>query len=104
MRHMTSVLLDSGKKLHFVQRQHESQPEFDGRVLCEIEEAITGERKNAPEGTRWAEWHHHGHALRRFLSNGLGVVYESTGEQYQNRKRRVPGLYNEAEAAAALRG
>ena len=97
------MLLADGRKLHFTQGKHESKHEFWGLTLCRIEEEITGQRKNAPEGTRWAEWDHYGHPLRRFHANGLGVVYESTGEPYTNRKRRIPGLYDEVEAVAAIK-
>lgn len=99
MRHETSVLTSRGR-LHFTQREHESQAEFDGRVLCEIEDALGGHP--TPAGTRWARWDHHGHPLRRFHANGLGSVVESTGNAYTNRTRRIPGLYNEAEARKAI--
>lgn len=92
-----SALLPSGMHLHFTQKRHESGPEFDGRVQLAIENALGG--LPLTEGTRWAQWNHNSpHALRCFHTNGLGVVYESTGERYQNRKRRIPGLYDQGEA------
>ena len=102
MRHEISVLLADGQKLHFTQREHESKAEFDGLVLCRIEEAITGERKTPPKGTRWVEWWHHGHPIRSYYPTGLGTLYESTGEPYVNRRKRIPGLYSEDEARAVL--
>ena len=107
MRHMTSVLLPSGETRYYVQRAHESQAEFDGRVLCTIEETIlAGAPRPTPAGTRWVEWWHYGHAVREFMSNGLGNLRESTGERYQHRTRLLPGLYDlkQARAALGLRG
>ncbi len=103
MRQETSVLLADGRELHFTQREHESSAEFDGLVLCEIEDAIlAGADRPVPEGTRWVEWHHRGHPLRSFRTGGLGILYESTGNEYQDRKRRIPGLYDLHEARVAL--
>lgn len=101
MRHMTSVLT-SKWQLHFIQQEGESQPEFDGRVLCAIEEAITETRGPTPAGTRWVEWWHYGHAVREFMANGLGNLRESTGERYQNRTLLLPGLYDLGRARAVL--
>jgi hypothetical protein len=103
MKQETSVLLADGRKLHFTQQVGESGPEFDGRVLYDIEAAILeGADRPVREGTRWAQWDHRGHPIRRFYAGQLGVIYESTGEPYANRKRRVPGLYNYDEACEAL--
>ncbi len=103
-RHETSVLLADERELHFTQREHESSAEFDGRVLCEIEDAIlAGDvRLLVPAGTRWVEWHHRGHPLRAFHAGTLGTLYEATGKAFQGRKKRIPGLYDLHEARVAL--
>jgi len=99
-----SVLLPDGRQLWFGRYQHDSQAEFDGWLLCKIEELITGKRLTVPpKGTRWAEWHNTGGRCRCFMTNSLGTVYEHTGEQYVDRYKRVPGLFSLDEARAALR-
>jgi hypothetical protein len=105
-----SVLLPGGKKtLHLVQlAEGESRDEFRGRALCAIEARIRKEQgieraEPIPAGTCWALWEHDGHPIRHFWTNGLGSLVESTGEQYANRTRRIPGLYNEEEARKVLK-
>jgi hypothetical protein len=91
----TIILLPNGRKRSLRRLAHESRDEYSGRKLCQVEEWINdGKRGPAPKGTRWAEWDNH--------VSGLGVVYESTGNPYQDRKVRVPGLYSEAEARAIV--
>lgn len=90
--------------MNFVRAQHESDPEFYGRVLCHIEERITGARGPTPKGTRWVEWHHTGHACGRFHVGGISMARESTGQPYTNRTITHPGVYDEDRAKRFLAG
>ena len=104
-RQETSVLLPIGRRrrLSFTQRAHESGAEFDGRVLCAIEDRIRANGGQLAPGLRWAEWHHTGHPLRRFHANGLGSVREHTGNRYADRTVIIPGLYDLETAKLAIR-
>lgn len=103
MKHSISVLLADGRRLNYTQREGDSADEFRAWVQCAIEDKITGKRGAVvPAGVRWAEWDHYGHPLRKFWSNGLGTVLESTGNQYVDRRVRVPGFYDINAAARAI--
>lgn len=104
MTYYVCVLFPSGQRKAFRQlAEGESRDEFGGRLLCEIEEIITGKRlANVPKGVRWAEWHHEG-SYAGYHTNGLGTLVESTGEGPSGRTKRIGGLYSEKTAAAAMR-
>lgn len=98
LRHSQSILLPDGRTLYLQQlAEGESKDEFEGRALCEVENAVGKVR-----GTRWVRWDHYGHPLGSFNADSFGVLLEHTGEPYANRTRRLPGLFNEDEARRAL--
>ena len=99
-----SVLLASGRTLHVTQGAHESRDEFRGRALCAVEDWIKMELQKdvIPAGVRFARWEHSGHSLRRFWTNGLGEIIETTGEPYANRTKCVRSLVDGNEARKDL--
>jgi len=103
LRYETSALLADGRCLFYTQQEHESTAEFQGRLLCLIEDAILdGANRPVPAGTKWVEWTSHGSPLYRFHAGGLGFLKESTGAQFEDRVRHLPGLLNLDEAKKAL--
>jgi hypothetical protein len=94
-------LLPSGEKLCFTQAKHESRPEFRGRLLCCIEDKIG---RPVPAGTLWAEWDSEGHPLRKYYTHGLGCIYRHTGNLFEHRRERVPGLFSEERAKEYMNG
>jgi len=99
-----SILVSDGRRAHLCQHEGESPAEFQGRALCYIEEAIMGRRGSAtPAGTRWFRWDWDGENLGTFTTHGGGVLIQSTGEPYQNRTIRVPGLFSLEKALKHLK-
>lgn len=92
-RASVSVLTSGGVRLHYVQRDGESVNEFLGRYRCQIEDHLFGARGIPQKGTRWAEWDHSGHPLRKFWASGYGVILEHTGNRYQDRTIALQGGY-----------
>lgn len=99
-----SILLATGRRLHYRRGAHESEAEFSGRLLCAIEEKITGKRGPTPKGTRWVEWHHTGHHLDTFHVGGIAMARESTGNPYQDRTILLPGAFHDLASARKLLG
>lgn len=101
-----SILLPGKHKLHLYKKSWETNDEFQGRALCEIEQRITGLRGGSPPaGTEWFRWDWEGYGeMRSFLTHGGGVLIQSTGEPYQNRTIRLPGAYTLKEALRYLKG
>ena len=99
-----SILLSDGRKLHIYQGSWESEDEFRGRALCEIEQRITGLRVGpTPAGTQWFRWDWEGFGrMDSFVTHSGGVLIQSTGEPYQNRTVRVPGAFTLEEALRYL--
>jgi len=101
----TTVMFPGGTVHRTWQHEHENVPEYQGRLLCWIEDSLSGKRLTPPApGTRWVEWEITGHQLGKPHMNGLGVCYEHTGEKYQNRRRVVRSMLNEQEARRLLGG
>ena len=104
MRTLTFVQHANGGPLYaFEQDAYESEAEYDGRLLCAIEDYVLG---GQPRGARWIEWSRRGHAFgyawgQSDVSNpdgsnpvgDGGTMWEHTGNRYVDRKVRVPGLY-----------
>jgi hypothetical protein len=98
------VLLPNGKiRIINQYAEGESDAEFHGRLLCVIEDWILGVPKGAhrtgpvPKGTRWAEFD------TRLGTQGLGHVYESTGEPYEHRRIRLHGVFDLKAANRKIR-
>jgi hypothetical protein len=104
MRLSWSVLLASGRTIHTTQGAHDSRDEFRALALCRIEDEIKKDLRQdtSPAGYRFARWEHSGHPLRKFWTNGLGDIIETTGERYANRTKIVRSMVDENEARKIL--
>lgn len=107
-RESVSVLLPSGRQVHYVQHSWESTAEFQGLVLCKIEDELRAhlglpQRAPLPAGASWVEWWHgRGHPLRRFWTTESGVHVQHTGELYANRRVHVAAGLDLYSAQKAL--
>lgn len=97
------------RKLHTWQWEGESEWEFRGRWLCEVEDVLRivldVERQSpVPAGTSWVAWENRGHVLKGFSPFGIPTLYTHTGELYQNRyTTRPPLIDGPVEAERELR-